>query len=50
MWYKVRLLEIPGRKRLPKLRANKSIHFKKEINGIIEIMKGNKTGARSINH
>jgi len=52
MWYKVRLLQVPGRQRLPKLREdNKLIHIKKEINGIIEeLLKENETDTEDINH
>jgi len=44
MWYKVRLLRTSERQRLPKLRGdNKWIHLKKEINGMIELLKENET-------
>jgi hypothetical protein len=37
MWYKVRLLQMSERQRLPKLTENNKLtHIKKEINGIIE--------------
>jgi hypothetical protein len=37
MWYKVRLLRMSERQRMPKLiEKNKLMHLKKEINGIIE--------------
>jgi hypothetical protein len=52
IWYKVRLLQIFERQRLPKLiENNKLIHLKKEINGIIEeLSKEDKTDITDINH
>jgi hypothetical protein len=38
----VGLLQTPDRQRLPELRENnKLIHFKKEMNGIIDLLKEN---------
>jgi rRNA pseudouridine-1189 N-methylase Emg1 (Nep1/Mra1 family) len=36
MWYKVRLLQMPERQRLPKQWKQYIIHFNKETNGIIK--------------
>jgi hypothetical protein len=52
MWYKVRLLQMSERQRLPKLvENNKIIRLKKEMNGIIEeLMKENETDITDLNH
>jgi hypothetical protein len=52
MWYKVRLLQMSERQRLPKLiENNKLIHLKKEINGITgELLKEDETDIKDINH
>jgi hypothetical protein len=52
MWYKVRLLQMSERQRLPKLVENsKIIWLKKVMNGIIEeLLKENETDMTDINH
>jgi hypothetical protein len=52
LWYKVRLLQMSERQRLPKqMENNKLIHLKKEINGIIEeLWKEDETDITDINH
>jgi hypothetical protein len=52
IWYKVKLLQMSERQRLPKLiENNKLIHLKKEINGIIdELLKEDETDITDINH
>jgi hypothetical protein len=52
MWYKVRLLQMSERQRLPKLvENNKIIRLKKELNGIIEeLLKENENDVTDINH
>jgi hypothetical protein len=52
MWYKVRLLQMSERQRLPKvIENNKIIWLKKEMNGVIkELLKENETDITYINH
>jgi hypothetical protein len=52
IWYKVRLLQMSERQRLPQLREkNKLIHLKKEINGITEeLLKEDETDITDTNH
>jgi hypothetical protein len=51
MWYKMRMLQMSERQRLPKLIENKLIHLKKEINGIIEeLLKEDETDITDMNH
>jgi hypothetical protein len=52
MWYKVRLLQMSERQRLPKvIENNELIHLKKDINGIIEeFFKEDETDITDINH
>jgi hypothetical protein len=52
MWYKVRLLQMSERQRMPKLIGNnKIIRLKKETNGIIEeLVKENETDITDLNH
>jgi hypothetical protein len=52
MWYKVRLLQMSERQRLPKLTENNKQNFlQKEINGKIEeLLKEDETDITDINH
>jgi hypothetical protein len=52
MWYKVRLLQMTERHRLPKLvENNKIVRVKKEMNGITEeTLKENETAITDPNH
>jgi hypothetical protein len=52
MWYKVRLLQMSERQRLPKLVENNKIMIKKEVNGIIKkkLLKENENDITDLNH